>query len=503
HAVQVLQRLRSEFPDEPRITRLLSQAQQKAAAFERAQAIERIQAEVLTCAESKRFDDAVVLLTSATEEYPGDAGLLRLRDTVNLAKSAWDRQQAIGQTVRQCEALADDDRFDEALAVLLETRREYPDDAALERLERRLEAEQEKFRRAQAVLSQLENANLLLEQRQPERAVADLESALRELSDERLQSALTHARQALAIKERAAQIDRLEREIARHLEKQEFDQALQTLDRAAETLAGEPALERLREAAIAARAAWEKGEVIAAAGNAARSLVVERRFDEAIATVRECLERFPDASKLQRLETSLREQRERHERAEAIRAALEEAQALETGDNLTGAMDVLRRAAARFTGEGTIGQAMARVEESLRQRERERALANLIRQAREIAANSEFQRALKIVDGLSASGPAQSEIESVRTEIAAAQDAARLEAERQKRADAIRAAIADAGKLLASGKPREALDCLERLQSRYGPVDEIAAVRARAEQAAAIALSGRAAGAPATAGPTH
>src|SRR5262249_5139583 len=103
----------------------------------------------------------------------------------------------------------------------------------------------------------------------------------------------------------------------------------------------------------------------------------------------------------------------------------------------------------------------------------------------------EFQRALKIVDGLSASGPAQSEIESVRTEIAAAQDAARLEAERQKRADAIRAAIADAGKLLASGKPREALDCLERLQSRYGPADEIAEVRARAEQAAAIALAVR------------
>jgi serine/threonine-protein kinase len=489
HAVQGLQRLRSEFPDEPRIARLLSQAQQKAAAFERTQAIERIQTKVLACAEARQFDDAVAILTSAAAEYPDDTGLLRLRETVNLAKSAWERQQTIDQTVRLCDALADDDRFDDALAALVETRREYPDDAALERLERRLEAEREKFRRAQAVLRVLDNANRLIEQRQPERAVADLEAALTDLPDERLRSALADAQQALSVKERAAEIDRLEREVAPHLEQQEFDRALRLLDRASNTLAGEPALARLRDAVIGAQAAWEKGEAIAAAENAARSLAGERRFEEAIATICECLERFPETTRLVRLESSLRKDHERHERSEAIKAALEEAQALAATADLLGAVNVLREAAARFPGETAIGEALVRVEESVRRREREREIVNLINEARDLTAKGEFELALKMANRLSGSEVAQSEIEALRTEIATAQDAAKRRIAEQQRAEAIEAAIGDAEKLLSSDRSREALECLERLQSRYGPVNEIAVVRARAERGVTIELA--------------
>jgi serine/threonine-protein kinase len=530
-AVQMLQRLRSEFPDEPRVGRLLSLAQQKAAAFERAQAIERIQAEVLTCAEAKQFDDAVALLKSAMEGYPDDAGLLRLRDTVNLARSAWERQQAVEQTVRRCEVLADEDRFDEALVALCGTRQEYPDDTVLERLERRLETDRDKFRRAQAILSALQSANRLIGQRDPERAVMELEAALTELSDDRLRSALVHARQALAAKERAAKLDRLEREVALHLEKQEFDQAFRALDRAS-ALAGEPALSRLYEETLSAKATWERGEAIAAAEQSAQALRAERRIDEAIAVVRECLERFPDASRLLRLEAGLREDRELQERAEAINAALTEARGLASRNDLSREIDVLRRAAARFPGTGEIDEALARAEDALRKRERERAIASITKEAEELAHDREFDRALELVDGAVSSWPGEPKIERLKSEIASAREvwlreqqiaaamqrtlalcaesrfaeavqvatdalrvfpgedsllAARNEAsqqlERQERANRIRSAIQDAENLLSSGKPREAIECLNRVQSCYGTADEVGSVLTRAERA--------------------
>jgi serine/threonine-protein kinase len=532
HAVQLLQRLRSEFPDEPRVGRLLSHAQQKAAAFERAQAIEKIQAEVLTCAEAKRFDDAVALLISAMEGYPDDAGILRLRDTVNLARAAWERQQAVEQTVRRCEALADEDRFDEALATLCGTRQEYPDDTVLKRLERRLETDRDKFRGAQAVLSALESANRLIGQRNPERAVVELEAAVTELSDDRLRSALAHARQALVAKERAAQLDRIEREVGLHLERQEFDQAFRTLDRASATLAGEPALLRLHEATLAAKATWEKGEAIAAAEGTAQALRADRRIEEAMAVVRECLERFPDTSRLLRLEAGLREDRERQERAEAIDTALEEARALASRDDLSGQIDLLHRAAALFPGASEIDEALARAEDALRKRERQRAIATVTKEAQDLAQDREFDRALEIVDGAALSWPGEPKIESLKAEIAtaraawlreqqiaaaeqrtlalcaegrfaeavqvatdalrifpgensllAAQNAANRQLERQERANRIRSAIEDAENLLLSGKPREAIECLNRLRSFYGTVDEVDSVLTRAERA--------------------
>jgi serine/threonine-protein kinase len=491
HAVQALQRLRSEFPDEPRIGRLLSQAQQKAAAFEKNQAIERIQAEVLACAEATQFDDAVILLTSAAAEYPDDAGLSRLQETVNLAKSAWERQQKIDQTVRRCDALADDDRFDDALAALVETRREFPDDAVLERLGRRLEAEREKLRRAQAVLRTLDNAHQLIEQRQPERAVADLETALIDLPDHRLRSALAQARQALSVKERAAEIDRLEREVAQYLETQEFDRALQALDRASNTLAGEPAVARLRDAATAAQATWKKAQTIAAAENAARSLAGEHRFEAAIAIICECLERFPDNARLLRLEASVRKEHERYEREEAIKAALEEAQALTATDDLLGAVNMLREAAGRFPGETAIAEALVRVEESARRREREREIVNLISEARDLTAKGEFERALKMVDCLSASELAQPEIEALRTEIAAAQDAANQQIAQRERALAIEATVNAAVTLTNAGRSDDAVALLERAQTENGASPELDDALRRAREAVAVAKQER------------
>jgi serine/threonine-protein kinase len=488
HAVQVLQRLRPEFPDEPRIARLLSQAQQKAAAFERAQAIERIQAEVLTCAEAKRFDDAVDLLTSATERYPDDAGLLRLRDTVNLAKSAWQRQQAIEQTVRRCEALADDDRFDEALAVLGETRREHPDDATLERIERGLESEREKFRRAQAVLSVLENANRLIEQRQPERAVADLEAALTDLPDERLRSALAHAQQALAVKERAAQIDRLEREVARYLEKQEFDVALQALDRASDTLAGEPALARLRDSVIAARAA-----AIASAASAADALTGAGRPNDALAllertqTENGASPELDDAFRRARAAIAAQErERALAEVADAVRSHLRSNEF----DRALAAIGAVEPASATDPRLHLLRAEISSAQEAWTAVQQ---IAAAVRECERLCAEEKYEAAFDAAEAALKMHPDV-------PELTAAQMTALAGLDRQNRRAEIAECTARAAELTSAGKPEKAVELIAAIRNRLGSdpkleaalADAVAAIEARQRHEAVAAAVERA-----------
>jgi predicted Ser/Thr protein kinase len=89
---------------------------------------------------------------------------------------------------------------------------------------------------------------------------ADIEPLTIELRSER-----AGLQELLAEKERAALLQQLDLEVAAHLEKREFDQALETLDRVYVKLPGEPELARLLESALSAKAMWEKHEAIKAA----------------------------------------------------------------------------------------------------------------------------------------------------------------------------------------------------------------------------------------------
>jgi hypothetical protein len=542
HAVQVLQRLRPEFPDEPRIARLLSQAQQKAAAFERAQAIDRTQAEVLTCAEARRFDDAVDLLTSATEQYPDDAGLLRLRDTVNLAKSAWQRQQAIEQTVRRCEALADDNRFDEALAVLGETRREHPDDATLERIGRGLESEREKFRRAQAVLSVLENANRLMEQRQPERAVADLEAALQELPDERLRSALAQAQQALAVKAAAiasavsaadaltdagrpndalallertqtengaspglddacrrarAAIAAQEREralaevadaVRSHLRSNEFDRALAAIDAVEPASATDSRLDLLRAEISSAQEAWTAVQQIAAAVRECERLCAEEKYEAAFDAAEAALKMHSDVPELTAAQMTalagLDWQNRRAEIAECTARAAE----LTSAGKPEKAAELIAATRNRLGSDAKLEAALADAVAAIEAGQRHEAVAAAVERARDDAAANRFAEALAWLDSVEADWGTDESISAPRQAILDARDECGRQREvaehhQRQRAEGLRAAVSQAvgqvADLIAAGNLAEAGRALQKALRNFPDQPELIAIQQR------------------------
>jgi hypothetical protein len=505
-AVRLLQRLRSEFPGESRVGGLLSNAQQKLAALEKAQAIENLRGEVLACAEEKRFEDAVGLLKSALDAYPGDTGILRLRDVVLHARSAWERRQAVEQTVRQCEALADQDQFDEALATLGDTRRIYPDDAALDGLERRLEAGRKRFLRAQAVLTALAAADQFTNEGRPESAVVELEAALAKSDDQRLRQALAQAHEAVAAKQRAALLEQIDRTVRRHIERREFEPALQALDGASVTLGGEHALPRLREAVLAAKAASDREEAIAAAVKNAQALRSEQRLEEAEAVMLAGLERFPDSAELARLSSDLREERER--RAEAARAARE--QALERGRQeareLAGvheferALAVVDAAGAEHPGQPEIENLRAEIIAGqtawIREREiaaaaekrRAETIAAVVEHASNEAAQNRFHGALALLDSVQRDCGADESISAARESVLAAQDAwdreqAYARREKAHHEAAIRVAVERADRMIAEEDPSAAISALENALSEYGAAAELDSALERAREA--------------------
>jgi serine/threonine-protein kinase len=520
-AVELLQRMRAEYPGEPRVDGLLSYAQQELAAMEKAQAIQSLQGEVLTCAEVKRFGEAIELLGSAISRYPNESGILRLQDTVVAARTAWERQQRVEQTVRECEAFADQGRFDEALVALRETRRKYPDDTLLDALQYRLDAGREKARREKAVLDVLGLSGRLVEESRPEAAVVELEAALAQFADERLQFALSDAREAVALKRRAALLEEIDRQVQLHIEKHEFDRALQVVDRASGSLAGDPVLTRLQAAALSAKAAWERDEAIETARNAAQALLAQHRLDEALAVLRACLEKFPDSWELARLDAELK-----------VRAAVQEAETLAEHGDHEAAVELLRQAASRFPDETEIRAALVRAEEALRKWQRDRAIEEAARKARELTRAEEFERALVVVDAVAILWPGQTELENLRGEIIASQSAKARELEiaaaeqeiltlssegrfaeavelakealtkfpdesallsakrtadegweQQQRAESIQRSIQRAEECLAGNQPAKGIKLLQNAHTLYGPDAEIDRALARAGEA--------------------
>jgi serine/threonine-protein kinase len=447
-AIEVLQPLRAEFPGEPRIETLLSGFEHEAALIEKAQAIEKLQAEVLAFAEAKHFDKALELLASMIRDYAGEAGILRLCDSVLAAKWDWERRQTVEQTVRECDALAEKNHFDEALRAVDQTLAIYPGDAVLDELRRGLAGRRDDFRRAEAIADALGTVELLKSEGRPEDAVATLEALLAASSDERLQRALADARDAVAAKQRAALLLRIDHDVRAYLASHDFDQAFQILDAAPDAVLGDPSLTSLRENALTAKAAWEREETIAATEREAQAFTSEGRIEEAQRVVAACLERLPDAAALIRLDRELREHRERQREEQAVRVT--DAQELPSND-LAGALELHETSAqaAQVPEPFTAGHShqndakTAAVQQCL----------DLIAAGNLAEAGRQLQIALRDF-------PAE-------PEFAALQRSLRAEWDRQRRSEAARRAAANARALIDQGQPARAVALLEAAIGQY------------------------------------
>jgi hypothetical protein len=146
-AVQWLERLAAEFPDDKEVSQLYQYAQTEAAGRRQAREVERISAEAGALIAANDYAGALRVIEEGLWSYPQDAALERLKASTNSAKAIWERRRAVQATLRYCGQLGSQMRFAEAIQVAESTQREFGAEPLLADAIRRLEAAWEQQQR--------------------------------------------------------------------------------------------------------------------------------------------------------------------------------------------------------------------------------------------------------------------------------------------------------------------------------------------------------------------
>jgi predicted Ser/Thr protein kinase len=252
-ALKRLEVLQNEFPEDQEVGRLLAYAQKEQVALARAKDIASTTAEVSARSQAQEFDRALAVLEQALDRYPGDVELARLLATLMKSKNAWQRRKAIERALAKCESLRAAQLFGEAVDTVKAAIEEHPSEPRLSGFRERLEKEWSRHRRDQAVREIVAKAEEILAQRRPEAAVEMLRDALAAYpADPVLDGIFRRAReQALTVeKARAAERDAA---IARRVQDAraragagDLDGAFALLDEGLRKWPGATALEELR-----------------------------------------------------------------------------------------------------------------------------------------------------------------------------------------------------------------------------------------------------------------
>jgi serine/threonine-protein kinase len=472
-AVARLEALVNQYPNEQEVGHLLSYAQKELQAEARARAVDEVVANANGLVKTEDFTSAVALLENGLKQYPGEIKLIRLLGSATAAKAAWERRRAIDSAVREASFLQEQHRYAEAVELVEAGLRDYVSDPVLLELLEQLERNWARKRREDAVRKIVEQAERLLERREPFEAQQQLRQAVLQFSDEEsIASLLRRAdEEALALeKERA--IDAIAREASARAEARDFDGALAAIDQGLQKWSGVSTLLSLRRQTAAAQAAWKRHSEIQAVCQRATACAAEGNYAEAVDQLTSARCEYGAEPDLEQLQARVALDWERHKRREAVRSAVSEARLLLNRARLDEAADLLNDARSRYADEPALTALSAQVGEAIQARERTRAIERLIRESQESVAARRFDEARAPLEKALAAFPAEPSILRQLKTV----KAAREEWEEQQ---AIERAIAEAGQFAADRNFDQALEALSRVAL---PSPALAEARQRIER---------------------
>ena len=455
-AVERLEAIRREYPNEQEVANLLAYARKEREADARAQAVQELLVKAGALSEAKDFDPALALLEKALKQYPGETALIRILGSTMATKASWERQQAVDNALRQGAELRRQQRFAEAIELVEATLRDHSSDPALLELLEQLEQDWARKRRAEAVRKAVEQAEQMLGRKQPHEAQQHLRQGLIQYPGEAaLADLLKRADEELRAIEKARAIEAIVREARARAEARDYTRALSTIDLGLQTWSAERQLLDLRKEIADAEKAWRRRKEIEAAIQGASSLAAGLKFEEALALIAESTRKFPGEKELDELQARIARDWEQHKRREAVRGVASEARLLLSRGRLEEANDVLNEGLARYPGEGELEAASRQVREAIRVRERERAIAKLIGESKDFAAAHRFDEARRVLENGLGAFPAE---QAILRQL----DSVKAAAREWEREQAIARTVAEAGRLAGEKRFDDALDLLAR-----------------------------------------
>jgi serine/threonine-protein kinase len=292
-AGQMVESLGAKFGDEPGAADVLSGLRARLTALIRAKEIAQSQQRVRGLLKEKSFREALDLLAEALRKFPDDAGLERLRKSAEDLYRSHQRAEAIAGVVHQATSKRDRGDLQGALDTILEGRKSLGDEAAFADLGHQLEMEIEQQRYSAALERLLKDSSDLMAAGRYSEALDRLESASEFGGEAEVRALLDSARAAAAIHEERSYVEETLAAVEKLQSEKAWSQALGTVEHGLTRYPHNSRLvqsaDRLRDLVELerARAAIEKHRVVI------RREIDGRRWQQAAEVLRKARAEFP------------------------------------------------------------------------------------------------------------------------------------------------------------------------------------------------------------------
>ncbi|HXE74719.1 MAG TPA: protein kinase [Candidatus Xenobia bacterium] len=226
-AIQVLEALLKDFPDETAAKKLLQTAREGFEEQKREQAVAARMAEARKLREQQQYAESLAVLDDLLKTYPDETAAVTLRRLVEQEKKEQERQKKLEQELAGLRELLAKQDYARAVSQAEKLLKEFPEDVEVSRLVAQARSEKQAAELRKQVESARKSVQALLEGGKYDQAVKEAESALKKFPDQPEITELLHAAQK-AVQDRAkrADLERRIRAIKVAIEREELTSAI-------------------------------------------------------------------------------------------------------------------------------------------------------------------------------------------------------------------------------------------------------------------------------------
>jgi eukaryotic-like serine/threonine-protein kinase len=456
-AVQTLERLQVDYPEDNDIKALLSQSREGLKEQIKADDIARIVREAKSLVEGHEFGRAATLVSDGLRTYPDNTALVKSNSDIQRARQQHERQTAISQARQRAVELSAAEKFSDAIAELQKAIKTW-DAQELTELVARLEADKKAHDRAKAYGDAQDRIQGHIGSRRFQEALNLARQTLKDFpNDAKLLKLISELEVRIAEQERQNRIDKAQKEIDELIARSQLEQALQSLQKATRDF---PNVESFAQQIPAVEKAWRlklRADAISSALSKAKQMTKAGDLDGAIALLEKTAGEQGNDESIKSALQELKEARSKKLRAAEIKAAVDQATDLYQKQRFDTALTLLREALKKFPGESQLISLNKQIEAAKTEQDRRAAVQKALEAAEELRSAGRFKEAIQKLEPVIAQYPQSPEIDAkikqIRQELEKAEEIAR--------------ALQEATRLGDQGKFGESIAILNRALSRF------------------------------------
>jgi serine/threonine-protein kinase len=383
--------LQKEFPNDDEIPKLLDAVREGQAQQRKLRSL----AEARNLRGSKRYEDALSLLSGLEKDFAGDEDILKLRE---LVQDEW-ADQRVRKGLADARDLLSSKRYEESIALLSGLQKEFP--ATKEIFKLRMLAQDEWA--DQRVRKGLADARDLLSSKRYEESIALLSDLQKEFPLRKEISKLL----ATAGQERAEQERQQKMVEARTLlGAQRWEEALVLMDSLLATQPKDAVVLKLKTLVHSEREKQAKSERLQREWEILKELTGKEAYAEAISRAEQLLRDFPGDGNLLRLLEFAREQQAQRERALQLRKTLDEVEGHLKANRLPETIAAASLGLESFPQNADLNRLLEQAETRMKREQTRQAIEHRVRSIKIKINREEFSDAIRMAeDALATLGP--------------------------------------------------------------------------------------------------